>query len=123
MKNTVDSKEFMKIIHKENVLFAVIDYIYGLEDVENGLSVVDTRTIGREVFLKLREEDKEIPVYILDGSRGHAYTEKEKNALMIKGVGGFIESKSESFKSQLEEIYQDVCCQVVMETLTARHQV
>ena len=123
VKNTVDSKEFMKIIHKENVLFAVIDYIYGLEDVENGLSVVDTRTIGREVFLKLREEDKEIPVYILDGSRGHAYTEKEKNALMIKGVGGFIESKSESFKSQLEEIYQDVCCQVVMETLTARHQV
>lgn len=121
VKNTVDSKEFMEMIHKENVLFAVLDYIYGLESAENGLSVVDARTIGRDVFSKLREEDKEIPVYILDGSRGHVYTEKEKNALMKKGVGGFIESKF--FRSQLEQTYLDVCCQVVMETLTARHQI
>lgn len=123
VKNTVDIKEFMEMIHKENVLFTVIDYIHGLENVGNGLNVVDERTIGRDAFLKLREEDKEIPVYILDGSRGYVYTEKEKNALMIKGVGGFIESRSESFKSQLEQAYLDVCCQVVMETLTARHQV
>lgn len=121
VENTVDINKFMEMIHKENVLFAVIDYIYGLENVENGLSVADARTIGRDVFLKLREEDKEVPVYILDGSRGHAYTEKEKNALMKRGVGGFIESKY--FRSQLEDTYKDVCCQVVMETLTARHQV
>ncbi len=119
--NTVDSSEFMQMIHKENVLFAVIDYIYGLENVGNGLNVVDARTIGRDVFLKLREEDQEIPVYILDGSRGHAYTEKEKNTFMKKGVGGFIESKY--FRSQLEDTYKDVCCQMVMETLTARHQI
>ena len=121
VKNTVDIKKFMEMIHKENVLFAVIDYIYGLENVGNGLNVVDARTIGRDVFLKLREEDKEIPVYILNGSRGHDYTPKEKNALMKKGVGGFIESNS--FRKQLEDTYKDVCCQVVMETLTARHQV
>ncbi len=121
VKNTVDINEFMKWIHKENVLFAVIDYIHGLETVENRLNVVDARTIGRDVFVKLRKEDKEVPVYILDGSRGHDYTDKEKNALMKKGVGGFIESKY--FKRQLENTYMDVCCQVVMETLAARHQV
>ncbi len=121
LKNTVDIKEFMEMIHKENVLFVVIDYIHGLENVRNGLNVVDARTIGRDVFLKLREEDKEIPVYILDGSRGHYYTDKEKNALMKKGVGGFIESRS--FRKQLDLVYRDVCCQVVMETLIARHQV
>lgn len=71
----------MEMIHKENVLFAVIDYIHGLENVENELNVVDARTIGRDVFLKLREEDKEVPVYILDGSRGHEYTYKEKKPL------------------------------------------
>ncbi len=121
VENTVDIKEFMEIVHKENVLFAVIDYMHGLENLGNGLNVVDARTIGRDVFLKLRGEDKEIPIYILDGSHGHVYTEKEKNALMKRGVGGFIESKY--FKSQLEDTYNDVCCQVVMETLTARHQV
>lgn len=121
VRNTVDIKEFMEMIHKENVLFVVIDYIYGLENVGNGLSVVDTRTIGRDVFLKLREEDKEIPVYILHGSREYDYSEKEKNALMKKGVGGFIESTC--FEKQLEKTYMDVCCQVVMETLTVRHQV
>ncbi|MDE6169362.1 MAG: AAA family ATPase, partial [Acetatifactor sp.] len=121
VKNTVDINAFMKMIHKENVLFAVIDYIYGLESAGNGLNVVDARTLGREVFLKLREEDKEVPVYILDGSCGHVYTEKEKNTLLKKGAGGFIESKY--FKSQLEQTYLDVCCQVVMGTLTARHQV
>lgn len=121
VENTVDINEFMEIIHKENVLFVVVDYIYGLENAENELNVVDARMVGRDVFLKLREEDKEIPVYILDGSRGHVYTEKEKNALMKRGVGGFIESKY--FRSQLEDAYNDVCCQVVMETLTDRHQV
>ncbi len=121
VKNTVDIHEFMEMIYKENVLFAVIDYIYGFENAGNGLSVVDAGTAGRDVFLKLREEDKEVPVYILDGSHGYDYTEKEKNALMKKGAGGFIERKY--FKSQLERVYLDVCCQVVMETLTVRHQV
>ncbi|MCI8551177.1 MAG: AAA family ATPase [Lachnospiraceae bacterium] len=121
VKNTVDIKEFMEMLHKERVLFAVIDYLYGLENVESGLSIVDARTMGRDIFLKLREVDKEIPVYILDGSQGYDYTETEKNALMKKGVGGFIER--EYFRSQLEQTYLNVCCQVVMETLTARHQV
>lgn len=121
VENTADINEFMKMLHKENVLFAVIDYLYGLENTENCLNVVDARTIGRDVFLKLREEDKEIPVYILDGSRGHVYAEKEKDTLMKKGAAGFIESKW--FRSQLEDIYKDVCCQAVMETLTARHQI
>lgn len=121
VKNTVNINEFMNMIHKENVLFTVIDYIYGPEASENGLSVVDTRTVGRDALLQLREEDKEIPVYLLDGSHGHVYTEKEKNSLMKKGVGGFIESKF--FGSQLEAAYMDVCCQTVMKTLTMRHQI
>ncbi len=121
VKNTVDIHEFLNMVRKENVLFAVIDYIEGLENAGNGLNVTDARSRGREVFLKLQEEDKEIPVYILDGSHGRGYTEKEKNALMKKGAGGFIESKS--FRKQLELTYMDVCCQAVMETLTARHQV
>ena len=121
VKNTVDIKEFMEMIHKEKVLFAVIDYIYGPENVKNGLSVVDARTHGRDAFLKLREEDKEIPVYILDGGSGYHYTEKEKKILMKKRVEGFIESSS--YRSQLEQTYLDVCCQAAMETLTMRHQV
>jgi len=78
VKNTIDIKEFMKMIYRENVLFAVIDYLYGLEPVKNVLNVADARTIGRDAFLKLREEDKEVPVYILDGSHGYDFTEKEK---------------------------------------------
>lgn len=121
VKNTVDINEFMKMIHKEYVLFAVIDYVHGLENVENQLNVVDAGTIGRDVFLKLREEAKEVPVYILDGSRGHEYTFNEKKALMKKGAEGFIESQC--FRSQLEQTYRDICCQMVMETLATRHQV
>lgn len=121
VKNTIDIKEFMKMIYRENVLFAVIDYLYGLEPVKNVLNVADARTIGRDAFLKLREEDKEVPVYILDGSHGYDFTEKEKNTLMKKGAGGFIESKY--FRSQLDQAYMDVCCQMAMETLTIRHQV
>lgn len=119
--NTADPSEFMKMIRKDNVLFAVIDYIYGIENTGNGLNLVDARSMGRDVFLRLREEAKEIPIYILDGSHGHIYTEKEKNGLLRRGAGGFIESKF--FRSQLEQAYKNVCCQVVMETLTARHQV
>lgn len=121
VENTIDINKFMEMIHKENVLFAVIDYIYGLENMENTLNVVDARTIGRDVLLKLREDDKEVPVYILNGSHGHEFTYKEKKALMKKGAAGFIESQC--FGSRLEQTYKDVCCQMVMETLAARHQV
>lgn len=81
VENTIDINKFMEMIHKENVLFAVIDYIYGLENMENTLNVVDARTIGRDVLLKLREDDKEVPVYILNGSHGHEFTYKEKRLL------------------------------------------
>ena len=121
VENTVDIKKFMEMIRKEKVLFAVIDYMQGFEDVESILNVVDAGTIGRDAFRQLREEDKEIPVYILDGSHGHDYTDEEKNALMKKGAAGFIEGQF--FKSQLEQAYKDICCQAVMETLAARHQV
>ncbi len=121
VKSTVDSKEFMEMIYKENVLFAVIDYTFGMENAGNGPGAADAGTIGRDVFLKLRAEDREVPVYILDGSRGYDYSEKEKNALMKKGAGGFIESRC--WQDRLEQTYMDVCCQAVMETLTMRHQV
>lgn len=121
VKNTVDVKEYMEIIHKENVLFTVIDYMQGLEAAEDRLNVVDARTTGRDALLKLQEEDAEIQVYILDGSQGHEYTYKEKRALMKKGAAGFIQSQC--FRRQLEQTYMDVCCRVVMETLTTRHQV
>lgn len=122
VKSTVDVNEFMEMFHKENVLFTVIDYRYGLEEnVEGGENAADARSIGRDVFLKLREDHKEIPVYVLDGTRGYRYRDIEKRTLMVNGVGGFIESKY--FKSQLEKAYLDVCCQTVMETLAVRHQV
>lgn len=121
VESTVDTNQFMEMIHKENVLFAVVDYIHGLENMEDRLNAADAKTIGRDVLLKLREGDKKIPVYILDGSRGHEYTYKEKKDLMKKGAAGFIESQC--FGSQLEQTYMDVCCRAVMETLAARHQV
>lgn len=121
VKNTTDINEFMDMIHKENVLFAVVDYIYGIENTGNVMNVADARSVGGEVLLKLREEYKEIPVYILNGSYEYLYTPKEKNALIKKGVEGFIEKRS--LGRELEKAYLDVCCRTVMETLAARHQV
>ena len=122
VETTTDFEEYMKIINGEkNVLFAVIDYTYGLKNVEKELNFADAETIGRKVFLKLREENKEIPVYILNGGRAREYTSKEKKILMEKGARGLIDVQC--LTSQLEQIYKNICCCQVMNTLTAKSQV
>lgn len=45
----------------------------------------------------------------------------KKKSPYEKGVAGVIESQC--FRSQLEQTYMDICCQMVMETLAARHMV
>lgn len=122
VQTTTDFEEYMKIINGEkNVPFAVVDYIYGLKNAEKELNFADAETIGRDVFFKLREENKEIPVYILNGGRVREYTPKEKKILMGKGARGLIDVQC--FTSQLEQIYKNICCCQVMNTLTAKSQV
>ena len=50
VKNTTDPDGFMKMLHEERVLFAVIDYTLGSESAESSLNIADARTAGGVVF-------------------------------------------------------------------------
>lgn len=121
VKNTTDSDAFMEMLHKERVLFAVIDYTLGLGSTESSLNIADARSAGGVVFLKTAEEFDDIPIYILYGGKSeYAYTDREKNDLLKRGAGGFI--NRDFYANELEMAYWDVCCQKVMNTLARRHQ-
>lgn len=118
---TVDPEEFNRILQEENVLLAILDYEYGMEEKSGNLSITDCQTEGSKVFTCIREEYKDsIPVYILYGDRGYAYSRSEKGELCRRGVKGFI--KRERFRWELRTVYEDTCCQRAMETLSLRHQ-
>ncbi len=121
VKNTTDPDAFMEMLHKERVLFAVIDYTLGSESTESSLNIADARTAGGVVFQKTAEEFDDIPIYILYGGESeYKYTDREKNDLLKRGVSSFI--NREFYENELEMAYWDVCCRKVMNTLARRHQ-
>ena len=121
VKETTNIDEFMEMIHKENVLFAVIDYAYGYRGKKTSLHIADEDTIGKQVFTMLREEDRNLPVYVLCGDISFTYSSREKNDLIRSGVNGFIDRGS--YRVEMTEKYIDVCCRKAMDTLSLRHQV
>jgi ATP-dependent Zn protease len=121
IKSTTDIEKFMEIIHKENVIAALIDYEYGLDEGESSLSIIYAKSEGKNVLRRISIDGDDIPKYILFDEYKYQYSEREKLELCNKGIAGFIEQRK--LESLLVEIYEDVCCQKAMETLLLRHQV
>ena len=117
--NDIDA--FMEIIRNEKVLYAVIDYAYGLKNQEVSISIVDTKTIGARAFEMLKAENADIPIYLLKDDKRYRYSESEKRSLFKAGAEDFIDENM--LAKQLIKVYADVCCQNAMEHLRLRHQV
>lgn len=121
VKFTLDEEDFLNILHKENVLFALINYEYGLKQEESGLSIADIATVGHCLYEKVKEEDDELSVYVLCNENGYHYSAREKQELCNEGIIAFVEQ--ERLQSEILRIYFDECCKKTMETLRLRHQV
>lgn len=116
-----DMDVFMEIIRNENVLFAVIDYVYGRKEAEISMNIADAKTIGQKAFRILKEENMDIPIYLSKNDTIYLYSESEKNTLLKMGVEGFVDEGD--LAEQIQKVYRDVCCKNVMELLSLRHQV
>lgn len=121
VKVVSDTKAFLEIVRKERVLFAVIDYAYGLKKTETSISIADTITIGSKAFAEVQAENEDIPVYILKNDRNYLYSEREKQALRKYGVEDFIDE--DILTKQLVQAYSEICCRNAMERLVLRNQV
>ena len=118
---TNNKERFLDIIRSKNVLFAVIDYAYGLRGLETCMSIADVKTTGSSAFDSVKKEESSLPVYLLKNDARYHYSDSEKRLLLGKGAEGFI--SEEKLTEQITQAYFDICCQNAMETLTVRHQV
>lgn len=116
-----DTDAFMEIVRNENVLFAVIDYVYGMAEAEVSINIADAKTIGQKAFRILKEENTDIPIYLSKNDSFYLYSESEKNTLLKMGVEGFVDE--ENLAEQIQKVYRDVCCKNAMEVLSLRHQI
>lgn len=116
-----DTAHFMDVVRKENTLFTVVDYAYGLKAEEASMSIADVKTTGSNALELLKEENADLPVYILKDDARYLYSESEQRMLYKKGVEGFIDENS--LTKHLIQAYSDICCQNAMELLTVRHQI
>lgn len=121
VKCTKDLETFEHILQKENVLFALIDYAYGMKQYKGKLNIADTKTLGEKAHIKVKEYGDNIPVYVLLKEKGYNYSQREREELYKNGVDDFI--KIEKLHTSLGEIYKEVCCQNAIETLALRHQI
>lgn len=118
---TTEREEYMDIARRENVLFAVVDFALGIEEMEKSLDVSDADTKGRRVFWELKQDYEELPVYVLCNENRYVYSDREKQRLMSIGVEGFVEENN--IVPDVNRIYYDICCKRAVEFLQLRHQV
>lgn len=116
-----DVKRFMEVVRTSNPLFAVIDFAYGLKAEEASMSITDVKTIGSSSLELLKEENPELPVYLLKDDKRYLYSESEQRALLRKGAEGFIDENN--LTKHLMQAYSDICCKNALESLAVRHQV
>lgn len=115
------SEMVMDIVRKENTLFTVIEYAYGLKAEEVSMSITDVKTVGRQALEELRDENPDLPIYLLKEDKKYRYSESEHRKLFKMGVEGFIDE--DNLTKNLIQAYSDICCKNAMELLTVRHQV
>lgn len=118
---TTDLYEFENILQRENVLFAIVDYEFGLNETNNSLNIVDAVTTGKEAFKKIQEHGEKLTVYLLTHRDGYDYSAREKEELRQSGIEDFVEAKG--LHLQIEGFYHNVCCQKATETMQLRHQI
>ena len=116
-----DTTHFMDIVRKENTLFAVVEYAYGLKAEEASMSISDVRTTGSKALLALKDENQELPVYLLKDDKKYRYSESEQRKLYKMGVEGFIDEAN--LTAHLLQAYSDICCKNALELLKVRHQI
>ena len=116
-----DLEAFERILQNENVLFAIIDYAYGIKAQKTKLNIADAKTLGAEAYAITKKYGDNIPVYVLLKQEGYNYSQREKEELYKTGIDDFVEA--DKLDTSLEEIYRDVCCKNAIETLALRHQV
>lgn len=115
---TIDEAVFRDTICNKNVIFAVVQYEYDMQEIHERLSIVDTSSKGKDILAFLQREKKDIPVYVLYG-KGYVYSESEKEELMQNGVADFIHYYE--LAEKLEKAYRAVCCKKAMQKLERQH--
>lgn len=121
VKFTLDKEELWQMLQKEHVMLVMLDYAYGINPEDKGLSIADINTIGHEVYDRIKIENGDVPVYITYEEMGYHYTAREKQELCNDGIVAFV--NYDELKENLENAYLDECCKNTMETLSLRHQI
>lgn len=116
-----DLEVYESILQKENVLFTLIEYAYGIKEHKSKLNIADAKTLGAEAYSIAKKYGDDIPVYVLLREEGYNYSQREKEELYKSGIDDFV--GVDKLHVSLEEIYREVCCKNAIETLALRHQI
>ncbi len=85
-----DTEQAIGIMKSEEVDFALLDMKYGAPDTSpESLNIEDVESPARDFFKFLKEQKKDLPVYVIE-QRGVVLNEEERISFMRQGVRGVI---------------------------------
>lgn len=120
-------EEFEEIIHKKDVVFAIVDYCYDKHDdgVRSYLNIEDISSEGKRAFELMKEDCPDIPVFIIE-TASHKYSVEEVLSLTSNGAADVLSFSVENIKivqNELNALCQKVCREKALDMLKLRHQV
>ena len=118
-----DAAGAVELLKSRDISFAMLDMQYGaLEDGSNSLNVEDVKSPARELFKFLKEQKKELPIYLLEES-GSTLSQEEKISFVRQGVRGILAvTDREQFVLQLSAIVQQLHQQASMNKLAKENK-
>lgn len=95
-----------KILRKRDIRFVLLDVNHGLKGMEEGfLNVEDMESEARDFFHSIRQQDPQMPVYLLQTAQ-HVFDEEEKVSFLRQGVRGILalSENGNAFAAELNSI-------------------
>ena len=113
-----------RILHEQEVLFAIVDYLLNAEETNKYLNAEDVFSDGKQFFSEIRAHYPEMPILIWEGDQ-YRYSREEEVSFLGRGAYGILRASEvlEPRNDQLLTLQLQLHQQKTLDTLAAKHQV
>ena len=115
--NACDIDSARKILHDHDISFVLVDIMFGISENKKYLNVEDVDSKARDFLWFVRENQSDIPIYLMQTPERELNVE-EKKSFLSQGVRGVIAvSDNDEFVSEIKSINEQLYQQKSMNIL------
>lgn len=100
-----DTASAVRVLHKQDIQFVLVDLTFGQMQTQQYLNFEDVASSARDFLHYMREQHRDLPIYILQ-TQARTYNEEERVSFLRQGVRGIVPltAAEDVFKTEMHII-------------------